>query len=308
MKLKKIRVPVFVNNDAFGSFKSREVEILFDPSENDITPDNFDQETHSYFLGDDEIDRITRESAQFFFNENGAALLKGDQKFKKKQINAVKDFFKITASDLGELIGMDKSSISRILSGKQELQRDKTMLVLERLQSELEHPGKVKIILSHLRDEASSLENFDSLCFSALKVAEFFVRRFFESDGPITNLKLQKLLYYAQGVGFGRSNIKLMQEPLLAWEHGPVVREVYNKFKVLGKNVPLPTNDSMDITEITKNDLVMAVLDETISLYGVYDAWFLADKTHLEAPWLETPRDEVITDERMIRFFKKVLV
>jgi uncharacterized phage-associated protein len=141
----------------------------------------------------------------------------------------------------------------------------------------------------------------------ALKIADFFVRKFIDSDGPVTHLKLQKLLYYAQGIGFGRANVKLIKEPFLAWEHGPVVREVYSYYKEYG-NRPLPKNERIDLAEVYENEVVMAVLEETISLYGVYDAWYLREKTHTEAPWADTQRDQVISDERMMRFFKKVLV
>ena len=61
MKLRKIKVPEFVDVDDLGSFKIRDVEIVFDPSENEITPETFDQYRHSYFLSDEEIKRITRE-------------------------------------------------------------------------------------------------------------------------------------------------------------------------------------------------------------------------------------------------------
>ncbi len=309
MKLKKIRVPEFIHADGFGSFNIRDVEILFNPKENEISPDTFDQEKHAYFLSDAEIERISRESAQRFYDEIASALLRGDRKFKIKEINAIKTFFKISGAELGDLIGLDKSSISRILASKEKqvIQKDKAMLLLERLRDELEHPGKSKITLHHIRESASSSKHTQEVCLPALTVADFFVRRFSNTEGPITHLKLQKLLYYAQGVGFGRANLKLIKEPFLAWEHGPVIREVYDHYKEY-KTSPLPLNESLDLSVVHNNEIVMTLLEETIALYGVYDAWYLRNKTHSEAPWFETKRDEVITDEAMIRFFKKALV
>ena len=307
MKLQKIKIPEFTNVDGFGSFKARNVEILFDPSENLITPENFDPRKHSYFLSDQEIERLTRESARRFFDENATSLLRNKRQFTSKEVDAVKAFFRISGAELGDLIGLDKSSISRILSEKQSLEHDKAMLLLERIREELEHPGICKITLSHLRDEISWPENLNHLCLPALKLAEFFIRKFFESDGPITDLKLQKLLYYAQGVAFGRANMKLIKEPFLAWEHGPVIREVWEHYNSHGRN-PLPRDEDTDLSEIHENSEVLALLEETISLYGVYDAWYLRDKTHSESPWLETKRNDVISDKKMIRFFRKALV
>ena len=73
MKLKKIRVPEFIHADGFGSFNIRDVEILFDPKENEISPDTFDQKKHAYFLSDTESERISRESAQRFYDEFASA-------------------------------------------------------------------------------------------------------------------------------------------------------------------------------------------------------------------------------------------
>eukprot|EP00826_Nyctotherus_ovalis_P042107 TRINITY_DN4299_c0_g1_i16.p2 TRINITY_DN4299_c0_g1~~TRINITY_DN4299_c0_g1_i16.p2 ORF type:complete len:120 (+),score=6.22 TRINITY_DN4299_c0_g1_i16:161-520(+) len=46
----------------------------------------------------------------------------------------------------------------------------------------------------------------------------------------ITNLKMQKLLYYAQGTYLALKDEKLFDEDLVAWTHGPVVKEIYYDF------------------------------------------------------------------------------
>ena len=67
-------------------------------------------------------------------------------------------------------------------------------------------------------------------------------------DG-ITHLKLQKLLYNAQGVYLAIKNKKLFDDDLEAWDHGPVVREVYDTYCVFGRNpiiIPAtPENDKI---------------------------------------------------------------
>ena len=309
MKLRKIRVPEFIHADDFGTFKIHDVEILFDPNEGDITPESFDQASDTYFLSDKEIERLTRLAAQRFLDENAADVLRGTRKFTSQEVNAAKSFFKVSGAELGDLIGLDKSSISRILSGAhaQELQKDNAMLLLERLKDELEHPGKCKILLSHLRAQNGASSAPVQLCFPALHIGEYFVRRFNLLESPVTHLKLQKLLYYAQGIGFARANIKLIREPFLAWEHGPVVREIYDRYRGNGK-APLAPNEALDITAVSGNETVMAVLEETVSLYGLYDPWYLRERTHQESPWAETKRNEPISDDKMIGFFRKALV
>ena len=47
----------------------------------------------------------------------------------------------------------------------------------------------------------------------------------------ISHLKLQKLLYYSQGVSLALRNQPLFNNKILAWAHGPVVREVWEYYK-----------------------------------------------------------------------------
>ena len=69
----------------------------------------------------------------------------------------------------------------------------------------------------------------------------------------ITHLKLQKLLYYAQGVFLSMNNgNKLFSERIMAWEHGPVVKEVYDYFKSYGRSEINITLDDVIISEIEK--------------------------------------------------------
>ena len=74
---------------------------------------------------------------------------------------------------------------------------------------------------------------------SASDVARWFLQRNFlqmETEGAeyISNLKLQKLLYYAQGVYVGITGIRLFEDALVAWEHGPVVIDVYHEYARYG--------------------------------------------------------------------------
>ena len=75
--------------------------------------------------------------------------------------------------------------------------------------------------------------------YSALDIAKWFLninraQMNFEDSEYITNLKLQKLLYYAQGYYLARKNDPLFKEDFIAWEHGPVIRKVYDEYKKNG--------------------------------------------------------------------------
>lgn len=121
--------------------------------------------------------------------------------------------------------------------------------------------------------------------YTALQVAHWFIYHnqiIVEDMGAekMTLLKLLKLLYYAEGcylaINDGES---LFDEKILAWEHGPVIEEVYNEYADT-YNLPVPEK-----TVIEQED--EPLLEQVFKVFGQYSAWALRNKTHEEAPWLE---------------------
>jgi uncharacterized phage-associated protein len=62
-------------------------------------------------------------------------------------------------------------------------------------------------------------------------VANYILDTLDESKISITNLKLQKLLYFAYGINLFIYNVKLFNSPIQAWSLGPIIPEVYKEFK-----------------------------------------------------------------------------
>ena len=63
-------------------------------------------------------------------------------------------------------------------------------------------------------------------------VADFFIDiANMSEDDQMTNLKLNKLLYYAQGVFLARTGKPLFDDDIEAWDLGPVVSCIYQKYK-----------------------------------------------------------------------------
>lgn len=145
---------------------------------------------------------------------------------------------------------------------------------------------------------------------TALQLAKYIVS-FAQSKGePITNLKLQKLLYYAQGWHLAFFGSTLFDESIQAWVHGPVVPSVYAHFKGYGYN-PIPVHPrAIVLTKELEN-----FLSELLLTYLRFDAFSLEKMTHEEKPWQEArgsiPPEEsctnVISLDTMKKFFKKKL-
>lgn len=132
---------------------------------------------------------------------------------------------------------------------------------------------------------------------SALDIAIFFLRRVDREAGDtISALKLQKLVYYAQVWSMVLRDQPLFQQPVEAWKHGPVVRELWETYKDYHyEAIPLPTSQTpsfaMDELE---------VLDYVWTRYGELSAHQLRELTHSEPPWQNT-RDGLASDEASSR-------
>ncbi len=148
---------------------------------------------------------------------------------------------------------------------------------------------------------------------SVFLFAKYFVWKANTEKKPITNKKLQKLLYYVQAWHLVFYNTPLFTEPIEAWVHGPAVRGLYGHYKRFGFD---PIEE-----EVSKADLVRPdaedreLLDETWALYGGYDAEYLERLAHHEDPWrqarngldLSDISDNVISHESMKTYYSKVL-
>lgn len=124
----------------------------------------------------------------------------------------------------------------------------------------------------------------------------------------LSHLKLQKLLYFAQGVNLAINNEPLFSEKIYAWTHGPVIREVYDKFKKYGRNdIELSMSDKeMEVIEsLESNPKVSNVLNLVYENFGIYTAWQLREMTHTPSgPWETTVRTKGMDKEINLNLIK----
>lgn len=118
--------------------------------------------------------------------------------------------------------------------------------------------------------------------YNARNIAEYFLVLGAEEGDLISNLKIQKLVYYAQGFHLALNDEALFNEPIKAWEHGPVVPSLYHDFKEHGSN-PISPDPDFDTTSIDED--TQDVLNEVYAVYGQFSAWKLRNMTHDEPPW-----------------------
>jgi uncharacterized phage-associated protein len=123
-----------------------------------------------------------------------------------------------------------------------------------------------------------------------------------EMDGElISNMKLQKLLYYAQGAYLAITGNVLFDDPIVAWKHGPVVEVVYHKYKGFGSSGI--EYDGSDLPEF--DDETESILNQVYEVFGQYSAWKLRELTHSEAPWNFAEQGEVIDLTLIKEYFSR---
>lgn len=132
-------------------------------------------------------------------------------------------------------------------------------------------------------------------------VARYFLYKTNPEIGDtISNLKLQKLVYYAQGFSLAIFGTPLFDEAIKAWEHGPVVPSLYHDYKQYEAG-SIPSLDQF--ADSPFSDEQIELLDEVYEVFGQFSAWALRNMTHSEPPWSETDKDAEISHKAMKKFF-----
>lgn len=143
---------------------------------------------------------------------------------------------------------------------------------------------------------------------TALQVARHFLAMQDEDAGDlISNLKLQKLLYYAQGLHLAWKGSSLYPERIEAWQHGPVIPDMYYTFKQY-QGKPIPIEEARTATPIQDKE-IKDFLNEVYDVFGQYSAWKLRNMTHDEDPYREAEANGgTISQDSMRRYFQRYLV
>lgn len=115
----------------------------------------------------------------------------------------------------------------------------------------------------------------------------------------ISNLKLQKLLYYAQGCTLAFLDRRLFKDEIVAWEHGPVVEVVYHEYKENGSRGIESFGNIKEYYSAEEE----AVLKTMYENFAQYSAWGLRNMTHNETPWKETRKNHIIPTDKIKNYF-----
>lgn len=132
------------------------------------------------------------------------------------------------------------------------------------------------------------------IIYDALTIAKWIINEIHPEP-----LKLQKLLYLAQGYSYAFYDRPLFKEDLEGWVHGPVVRNVYDMFKNYQYN---SINTNFEVEEL--DDEAKDIINYVIENFGKYDAKYLEKISHEQEPWILS-REGLDPDERSDKTISK---
>jgi len=150
----------------------------------------------------------------------------------------------------------------------------------------------------------------NNMAYKALDIAKKLIKMadFDSVSGGdcMTNMRLQKLLYYEQGYHLAMFDTPLFDEEIEAWMYGPVVPSVYDHYKNNGSQILPVEADNLELTD-DENEL----FGNVYNAYREFSTLGLMNKTHKESPWKSaksTGRNSVISQNSMKAYFKTQLV
>ena len=130
--------------------------------------------------------------------------------------------------------------------------------------------------------------------YKASDIAKWFINEIHPEP-----LKLQKLLYLAQGYSYAFYDEPSFEEDMEAWVHGPVVTSVYHEYKDYKFN-PIPISYEL----IKFDEQALSVLNYVKNKFAKYDGKFLEEMTHNQEPWILS-REGLDPDERSDKTISK---
>lgn len=231
-----------------------------------------------------------------------------------EEIREIISRYNVEKRPLSKLLGFGEHTIEKYLEGQlpnrdySNILRDvksdyRIMLYYYELNKEkLTEKAKEKI--KEKLDYYKSINEFES-------PIERYAIYILNSSYEITNLSLQKLLYYIEAFAQVILNERVFNNRCEAWKLGPVYRDVYEKYKVFGSNQIVI--DKVDMSKVLDEEH-RKLVDFVLKHFAIFNGFTLKEMTHAEEPWTEAHRgysidercEEQITHEAIQKYFEKI--
>lgn len=155
--------------------------------------------------------------------------------------------------------------------------------------------------------------------YSAKSVSIYIINYSFDQGFPVTNLKLQILLYYIQAESLITRNRRFYDEDILKYLFGPAVKSVYGTYrKYMDKEIKRQNfTEGIEVVDgylkkVQKENSYdeyseenKQLMNQIIQKYKDLSDWQISDLVKQEQPWKQAKEYlDVICDNWIIEYFK----
>lgn len=136
-------------------------------------------------------------------------------------------------------------------------------------------------------------------------VADFFIDTAIKrNEEPMTNMRIQKMLYFAQAHHLQRHGTPLFQDDMKAWDWGPVVPDLYYYYSAYRRDPIFEVHASYSLDNFTDDEL--ETLLDVQRKYGKVKTPRLVDISHVPGgPWDNTAHNGTIEKTAIKEAFDK---
>lgn len=141
--------------------------------------------------------------------------------------------------------------------------------------------------------------------YNVIDVAKYIILYCKRKGYSISNLKLQKLLYFVQAQFLVKYGRPAFDEDIEAWDFGPVVPEAYHYFKMWGSS-EIPSMIAKGVEKVIHLEH-QNTMDEILEQCAPFSATYLVELTHNQSPWEDSydgSYNKIIPKNSIRRFFE----
>ncbi|MBQ8293742.1 MAG: DUF4065 domain-containing protein [Bacilli bacterium] len=224
----------------------------------------------------------------------------------KEEILEILKKYNIGKRPLSQLLGLGEITITRYLDGYVPTLKNSKILK-SILYSPSDYYSILQMNKNNIKEvafnksekatkEILDIESKDSTIEDAAK--------YIVNNAEITNLALQKILYYVQMFYIAIYKTHAFNSRCNAWEYGPVFGSVYYKYKKFGKNIIIDETPQNELNEDLKN-----TIDNVLKYFGCYTGLVLKSFTHQEDPWINAIKSEnkIIEKSSLKEYGEKII-
>ncbi len=117
--------------------------------------------------------------------------------------------------------------------------------------------------------------------YSTLEIASYVVQYAFDCSRPISNLSLQKILYFLQYASLVKFDKTINRDiEFEAWRYGPVVTEVYYHYRINGGCPVIPRKSGFNETKHNEIKRSFEIFNQHMKDWLSFNTWSLVDISH----------------------------